>query len=61
MKIPNDEEGVIYDVFDAEGRFLAELELDFIPIVWNKDRIYTIEEDEEGYQYVKRYKVTWKI
>ena len=23
-------------------------------------KIYTIEEDEEGYQYVKRYRISWK-
>jgi len=25
------------------------------------NKIYTVEEDEEGYQVVKRYKVIWKI
>lgn len=30
------------------------------PIVCKKNRLYAIEEDEEGYQVVKRYKVTWK-
>jgi len=24
-------------------------------------KLYTVEEDEDGYQYVKRYKVAWKI
>jgi hypothetical protein len=30
------------------------------PYVLKKRKLYTIEEDEEGYQIVKRYKVTWK-
>lgn len=30
------------------------------PKVWKKNKLYTIEEDEEGYQYVVRYKVAWE-
>jgi hypothetical protein len=29
------------------------------PRVWKKKKLYTIEEDEEGFQVVKRYKVKW--
>jgi len=53
--------GYYCDVFDAEGRFIAKIPLKFNPRVWKKNKFYTIEEDEEGYQYVKRYRVTWKI
>lgn len=31
-----------------------------VPGVIKKRELYTVEEDEEGYQVVKRYKVTWK-
>ena len=30
------------------------------PRTWKKGKLYTIEEDEDSFQYVKRYKVTWK-
>jgi len=30
-------------------------------LFFKKGKLYTIEKDEEGYQYVKRYKVTWEI
>lgn len=50
-----------YDVFDAEGKYLTKIQLPFRPHIWNKGKIYTIEEDEEGFHIVKRYKVTWKI
>jgi hypothetical protein len=50
-----------YDVFDSEGKYIAKIPLRTDPLVWKKDKLYTIEEDEEGYQYIKRYKVTWKI
>ena len=49
-----------YDVFDSEGKYIAKVPLRRSPRVWKKNRLYTIEEDEEGYQYVKRYKVNWK-
>lgn len=54
------EEGYYYDVFDSEGKFIAKIPLKARPQVFKKNKLYTIEEDEEGYQVVKRYKVTWK-
>jgi hypothetical protein len=54
-----DMEGYYYDVFDAEGRYRAKIFLKVYPRVWKKDKLYTIEKDEEGYQVVKRYKVNW--
>ncbi len=50
-----------YDVFDSEGKFLAKIPLKSRPYVIKRDRLYTIEEDAEGYQVVKKYKVTWKL
>ena len=47
-----------YDVFDEEGKFLVKITLPSYP-VFKENNLYTIEEDEEGYQYIKRYKVTW--
>lgn len=49
------------DVFDSEGSYVAKVALKDHLQVWKKDRVYTIEEDEDGHQYVKRYKVTWKF
>lgn len=51
--------GYYYDVFDAEGKYIANIPLRTRPRVQKKSKLYTIEEDEEGYQVVKRYKVTW--
>jgi hypothetical protein len=52
-----------FDVFEAEGKYIAK-----VPIqanlnrdsIWKNNKLYTIEEDEEGYQVVKRYKVSWR-
>ena len=49
-----------YDVFDPEGKCLTKIPLRFTPRILKKNKLYTVEEDEEGYQYAKRYKVTWK-
>ncbi len=54
-----DGEDYYHDIFDEEGKFIAKIPLGFFPRTWKNNKLYTIEEDEEGYQYVKRYKVTW--
>jgi len=51
----------IHDVFDAEGRFIGRLPLKPSGVGILKDKYYALEEDEDGYQYVKRYAVTWKV
>ena len=55
------EEGYYYDVFDSEGKYITKIPLKYPPQVWKKNRLYTIEEDEEGFHIVKRYKIMWKI
>ncbi|MDH5466481.1 MAG: 6-bladed beta-propeller [Candidatus Aminicenantes bacterium] len=55
-----DGNGYFYDIFDSKGRYVAKIPLRFTPRILKKDKLYTIEEDEEGFQMVKRYKVTWR-
>lgn len=60
-RIP-DGNGYYYDVFDAEGKYIVKMPIRHTkrsPIIWKKNKFYTIEEDEKGFQMVKRYKVTW--
>jgi len=54
-----DREQHYYDVFDPEGKYIAKISSKFRPQIWKNLKLYTIEEDEEGFQMVKRYKVTW--
>jgi len=49
-----------YDIFDNEGRYISKIALWMEPRIWNKNKLYTIEENENGIQVVKRYKVNWK-
>ncbi|NIO48961.1 MAG: hypothetical protein GTN73_05935 [Candidatus Aminicenantes bacterium] len=55
------EEGNFYDVFNSEGKYIAKIFLKFSPKVWNGNKLYTIEEDKDGLQIIKRYKVNWNI
>ena len=57
----------IHDVYDPEGRFFGRIALnvhpDFInpiPRILKNNKLYAVEVDEEGYEVVKRYSVTWK-
>jgi len=56
-----DEEEDYYDVFDSEGKYIVRISLKYTPLVWKNKKSYMIEENEEGFQIVKRYKVTWDL
>jgi len=53
-------EGFYNDVFDRKGRYIARFISKEFPRVIKNRKAYTIEEDAQGYQYVKRYKLAWK-
>jgi len=56
------ESGYYYDVFDSEGKYIAKIPLKTTPrVLKKKDKLYKIEEDEDGSKYIKRCKVTGKI
>jgi len=52
-----------YEVFDPEGRYIANFPLpgiDFLYVVKNNKMYSMVWEDEKGIPVVKRYAVTWK-
>ena len=51
---------VFYDLFDKEGRYLAVLNLKERAMI-RKGKMYSVDEDEDGYQTIKRYAVTWNL
>jgi hypothetical protein len=55
-----DKEKYFWDIFDAEGKYILKIPLKTSPRVI-KNKMYVIEDDEEGYQYLKRYKITWNL
>ncbi|MBW1888678.1 MAG: hypothetical protein JRI52_10075 [Deltaproteobacteria bacterium] len=50
-----------YDVFNREGQYIVRVPLKQYPVVFQGGKLYSLEESEDGYQYIKRYKVTWNI
>jgi hypothetical protein len=58
---PKQGSGYDYDVFNIDGKFVASIILKYPPRLWKNNRLYTIEEDEEGMPQVVRYTVVWKI
>jgi hypothetical protein len=52
-----------YDVFDRDGRYLARVPIPRAArsLVWKNKKMYSLDEDEEGFQLVKRYRVLWRI
>lgn len=51
----------VNDVFDSEGRYITKISLKDCLQVWKKKKLYSIEEDREGFQVIKRYKTIWDI
>jgi hypothetical protein len=51
---------VVYDIFDAEGRYVSRIPLKPSGNMILNGKYYATEEDEDGYQYIKRYNVIWK-
>jgi len=58
-RVGESEYWLYYDVFDEEGKYIAKIPLFTHIQVVKKNRLYTIESDDDGYYVVKRYKITW--
>jgi len=54
------EEGYEFDVFDAEGCFIAQFITKSDLKLLMKSKAYGVEETADGFVVIKRYKVTWK-
>jgi hypothetical protein len=64
VRVPNPKAGdklVCLDIFDDEGRYLAQVKLEKAPILWKKGKAYVFAEDADGYDVLKRYGVTWNL
>ncbi len=51
----------LHDIFDPDGRFIGRIPLKPSGLEVLKGKYYALEEDEDGYQTVKRYALTWKV
>jgi len=50
------------EVFDPQGRYLTNVILpsNMLPCVFQKGKLYTIKETDEGFEVIKRYRVLWR-
>jgi len=56
-----DDEGV-FDVFSPEGKFMATFRMkDSHHCLWANKRLYAVDEDENGYPFVRVSRVNWKM
>jgi len=53
----NDE--FVHDIFDSEGRFIAQFVSKINISIWKNGKAFAIEENDEGFQVIKRYSVRW--
>ena len=53
----------IRDVFDPEGRYIARVPLPAktLLLLWKNSKLYAVEDDEEGYPFIKRYGARWNF
>ena len=56
---PADGSKYLYDVFDSEGRYISKMPLSIKPWILKNEKLYTLDEDENGFHVAKRYKVNW--
>lgn len=50
----------VFDVFDPEGRYISRFSSNMDVRLWKKGKVYSYEENEEGFNIIKRYKVRWE-
>jgi len=57
----NPDSGIaLFNIFDPEGRYLCDYLIPGEPLVFKDGKLYAIVQDEEGIQYIKRYRMIWK-
>ncbi len=57
-----DDNGTRYlDVFNPEGKYIARTKTKSFPQVWKNNMVYSVDEDEDGLEVIKRYRVKFPI
>jgi len=55
----------LIDVFDSMGRYMAAFPLalpnNHSPLICKNGKLYAIDENPDGYLFIKRYAITWNI
>ena len=58
---PLNNEGHIFDIFDADGVYILKTALKTRPHVIKNNLLYSVEEDEDGFHVVKKYRINWNL
>ena len=53
-------EEYFFDVFDAEGKYIAKILFKGEPRIWKGKKLYAIDETENGFMILKCYSVDWE-
>lgn len=57
----NPDSGIaLFNIFDQQGRYLCDYLIPGEPLVFKDGKLYAIVQDEEGFQYIKRYRMIWR-
>ena len=51
----------VFDVFDMEGRYINRFETKLDIRLWKSEKMYAMEEDDDGYRVIKRFSVFWML
>lgn len=49
----------VIDIFDKEGVFISQLTTKADFRIWKNNKVYSVEENEDGYKILKRYGYSW--
>jgi len=55
-----EEDEFVHDIFDSEGRYIAQFTSKIHVSVWKNGKAYAADENEEGFNVIKKYKVIWE-
>lgn len=55
-----EEDKVYLDIFDKEGKYIARFPSKVNPRIWKNNKMYAIEETDEGFIVIKRYTISWQ-
>jgi hypothetical protein len=50
----------VHDVFDPEGRFISQFTTKVAVSIWKNGKAYAADENEDGFNVIKKYAVIWK-
>jgi hypothetical protein len=49
----------VIDIFDKDGIFISQLTTKADFRIWKNSKVYSVEENDDGFKILKRYSVTW--